>query len=196
MRPSGICEGVRKGCNPDWVPYPHKGLRRRCGAQIGARFGSDERADGCGGGAHVRTALCRLEAASASPHRSIVLQEQAPAGVEIIVGVRNHPGFGSLLVVGPGGVFVDLYSDKSVRLGPVHEQAARETLDETAAGKLLRGFRGDGPYDLDAAAKAIAAFSTFGAATLDTVAAVEINPLIVSKSAAFAVDLVIELHGT
>ena len=68
-------------------------------------------------------------------------------------------------------------------------------LDETAAGKLLRGVRGKAACDIDAAAAAIAAFSRFGAAGLDTLASLEINPLIVGPRGAKGVDLLFEPFG-
>jgi len=122
------------------------------------------------------------------------MQSQAGPGIEIIVGVRNHPGFGSLLVVGLGGTFVELLEETSVRLGPVDERTARDMLDEIRAGRLLRGYRGSGPFDIDAAATAIAALSRFGAATIDRLAALEINPLIVHAAGqgALGVDALFE----
>jgi hypothetical protein len=65
-------------------------------------------------------------------------------------------------------------------------------LEETAAGKLLRGARGSAAGDVDAAAEAIAAFSRFGAARVDTLASLEINPLIVGPRGATGVDFLFE----
>ena len=61
-----------------------------------------------------------------------------------------------------------------------------------AAAKLLAGFRGRGPYDPKAAARAIAALSRFGAATIGKLASIEINPLIVNENGAVGVDVLIE----
>ena len=80
------------------------------------------------------------------------------------------------MIVGPGGVLVELANQASVRLVRRNRAEARAMLDETAAGKLLRGARGKAACDLDAAALAIAAFSRFGAARIDTLASLEINP--------------------
>lgn len=137
----------------------------------------------------------KLHHATRSPRAAVVMQSQAKSGIELIVGVRNHPGFGSLLVVGLGGIFVELLRETSERLGPVDEDTARAMLDETKAGQVLRGFRGQGSFDIAAAAAAIAAISRFGAATIDSLAALEINPLIVHSSGqgATGVDLLIEL---
>ena len=125
----------------------------------------------------------------------IVVQATAEAGVELIVGIRNQKGFGSFVIVGPGGVLVELANQASVRLGPVTPDEAWAMLDETAAGKLLRGARGKAACDLDAAAAAIAAFSRFGAARVETLASLEINPLIVGPRGAKGVDVLFEPFG-
>ena len=129
-----------------------------------------------------------------SPGR-VIVQEMAGEGVEIIVGIRNDPKLGSFVVAGPGGVLVELANQASVRRGPVDEADARAMLEETAAGKLLRGVRGRGPWDLDAAARAIAALSRFGAAYRDTLATIEINPVIVGRAGALGVDVLTERHS-
>ncbi|HET7849007.1 MAG TPA: acetate--CoA ligase family protein [Pseudolabrys sp.] len=124
--------------------------------------------------------------------REIYVQPMSKPGVELILGVRNEPGFGSFVVVGVGGLFVELIKQASIRVGPVDEKEALAMLHETPAAKLLGGFRGNGPYDIDAVTRAIAALSRFGAATLGQLASVEINPLIVHESGAVGVDVLIE----
>jgi succinyl-CoA synthetase beta subunit len=124
----------------------------------------------------------------------IVVEKTAPEGIELIVGIRNQKGFGSFVVAGPGGVLVEITNKAAVRMGPVDEATATAMLEETVAGKLLRGVRGKGPWDIEAAAQAIAAFSRFGAAHIDTIAELEINPLIVGArgKGAFGVDVLLE----
>jgi acyl-CoA synthetase (NDP forming) len=127
-----------------------------------------------------------------SSTNEIVVQKMADCGVELIVGVRNEKGFGSFVIVGPGGVLVEISNQASVRLGPVTEEQVQVMIRETAAGKLLAGVRGKPACDIDAAAAAIAAFSRFGAAQIDRLAVLEINPLIVGVHGAAGVDLLIE----
>ena len=122
----------------------------------------------------------------------IYVQGMSKPGIELILGVRNEPGFGSFVVVGVGGIFVELIKQASIRLGPVSEPEALAMLHETPAAKLLGGFRGKGPYDIDAVARAIAALSRFGAATVGTLASIEINPLIAHEDGAVGVDILIE----
>lgn len=125
----------------------------------------------------------------------IIAQAMVPEGVELILGMRNEPGFGSFLLVGLGGVLVEVSREVSVSVAPVDAAAARAMLEETAAGTLLAGFRGKGPFDIEAAASAIAAFSVFGASQSSRLAALEINPLIVTTSGAFGVDALLEAHA-
>ncbi|MHB1219582.1 MAG: acetate--CoA ligase family protein [Alphaproteobacteria bacterium] len=125
---------------------------------------------------------------------AIVVQPMAGPGVELIVGVRNDPRFGSAIAVGLGGTFVEILREARVEIGPVTPAEARKMLDATRAGTILNGFRGKGPYDIDAAAEAIASLSRFGASTMGTLSAVEVNPLIVLEKGkgAVGVDVLLE----
>jgi len=125
----------------------------------------------------------------------IVVQEMAEDGVELIVGICNEVNLGSFVIVGPGGVLVELANQASVRLGPVDAGEARAMLFETAAGRLLQGARGRPACDIDATAAAIAAFSLFGAARASQLSALEINPLIVSPKGAKGVDLLLDVRA-
>ena len=124
----------------------------------------------------------------------VFVEPMAGAGVELILGARMDPGFGAVIAVGPGGTLVEVVGRASVRLAPLSVEVAREMLSETPAAKLLAGTRGAGPFDTEAAAHAIAAFSRFAHALRDEVAAVEVNPLIVlpQGQGVVGVDAVIE----
>ena len=125
---------------------------------------------------------------------NVVVQAMAPEGVELILGATNQPGFGSFVLAGPGGVLAEISAQASVRLGPVDLAMARAMLGETAAARLLGGVRGRPRCDIDAAARAIAAFSRLAAAHVGHYAALEINPLIVTARGAVGVDLLLEPH--
>jgi acyl-CoA synthetase (NDP forming) len=124
----------------------------------------------------------------------LVIQPMAKPGVELIVGIRNDPVFGPIIAVGPGGIFVEILNEVSVRLAPVDRQTALKMLDETRLKRLLGKFRGRGPFDIEAAADAVAALSQFGAATAGLLAAVEVNPLIVHEEGCgvVGVDVLLE----
>jgi acyl-CoA synthetase (NDP forming) len=87
--------------------------------------------------------------------------------------------FGMTLTVGLGGVLTEIYQDVSHRLLPVDEGIAREMLQSLKAYPLLEGYRGRAHADVDAACKAIAAFSDAVLALQEQVQEVEVNPLLV-----------------
>jgi acyl-CoA synthetase (NDP forming) len=109
----------------------------------------------------------------------LLVQEQVRPIAELLVGGRVDPDFGPLVVVGAGGVLVELYRDVAVRLAPIDESAALEALAETHVARLLEGFRGKPRGDAAAVARAVAAVSRFAARFADDLAEVEINPLAV-----------------
>ena len=150
--------------------------------------------------AGVRAAYADLDArlaavAPAGAPRAVGVQAMAGRGVELIVAVRNDPALGSFVVVGPGGVLVEVIQRTAVRRGPIDAATADAMLDETVAGKLLAGVRGAPPCDRAAAAEAIAAVSRLGALLHGAAATLEINPLIVLAQGAVGVDLLIEPAG-
>jgi acetate---CoA ligase (ADP-forming) len=124
----------------------------------------------------------------------IEVQPMVPAGLELLVGARREPAFGSLVIVGAGGKLVELIADTSLRLGCIDEEEGGRMLAETRIGALLEGYRDGVRFDLAAARSAIAAVSRLMAAAPPEIRAIEINPLIVLQAGhgAVAVDLVIE----
>ena len=129
------------------------------------------------------------EAAKGLDGACVVLQPMVGRGIELVVGIRNDLEFGSLLAVGLGGTLVEILDEVAVSLAPVDSAEAKAMLERTKAARLIRGVRGAGPFDLDAAADAIAAISRFGAAARDTLVALEVNPLIVGTRGALGVDV-------
>jgi acyl-CoA synthetase (NDP forming) len=128
----------------------------------------------------VRAAYDDVSAAlTGRPGAVVYLQPQAGTGIELLLGLRVDPAFGPVVAVGLGGTLVEVMKEASLRLAPVSVEEAAAMLDETRAGELLAGVRGRGPFDVAAAAEAIAAFSRFGAALAGDLAALEVNPLIV-----------------
>ncbi|HEY2228650.1 MAG TPA: acetate--CoA ligase family protein [Xanthobacteraceae bacterium] len=107
------------------------------------------------------------------------LVQEMVAGVEIIVGARQDPLFGPLLVVGAGGILVELVEDVACRLLPVGPQDARSMISELKAAKLLAGFRGRPAADVDALVAAICGLSDFYLEHRHHLCDLEINPLIV-----------------
>ena len=120
-----------------------------------------------------------LEAARKMSAPGYLVQKMMFPVAEILVGARVDPDFGPLIVVGAGGINVELYKDVAVRLAPIGEAEALEALAATRIARVLDGWRGAPPGDRKAAAKGIAAVSRFIADFAAEILEVEINPFAV-----------------
>lgn len=121
----------------------------------------------------------------------VLVQPMVPAGVEIMVGARVDPMFGPLIVVGLGGIFVELLKDTVLELAPVNKALALDMLERLKGGALLDGFRGGPAVDRDALADVIVRLAEFAADQKDRIAELDVNPLICAGSRVIAVDALI-----
>jgi acyl-CoA synthetase (NDP forming) len=118
----------------------------------------------------------------------VLVCETIPAGVELSLGIARDPALGPLIVVGAGGVLVEVLADRAVALPPVGEDLARQLITGLRIAPVLAGFRGGPRADLNAIVRAVADLSTLAAELGDELAALDINPLICGPSGAVAVD--------
>ena len=118
----------------------------------------------------------------------VLVCETIPPGVELSVGLARDPGLGPLLVVGTGGVLVELLADRAVALPPVSPAQAGPLLAGLRAARLLAGVRGQPPADHGAVAAAVAGVSQIAVELGDVLEALDINPLICGPGGAVAVD--------
>lgn len=121
----------------------------------------------------------------------VLVQPMVPQGTEIMVGARVDPQFGPMVVVGLGGIFVELLKDTAVRLAPVGPQEALKMLGELKAQGALDGFRGAEPVDRARLAEVIARISEFAADQHDRITELDVNPLICAGERIIAVDALI-----
>ena len=119
--------------------------------------------------------------------RALVCQE-VPPGIELALGIARDPDLGPLIVVGAGGVLVELLADRVVALPPVDEQLAAGLLTELRVSKLLAGARGAQPADHRAIIQAITGLSDLACDLGEELEALDVNPLICGPSGAVAVD--------
>jgi acyl-CoA synthetase (NDP forming) len=131
--------------------------------------------------AEVGSLLQRAAARPEGPLLGLLVQPMVHPVAELLVGGRVDPQFGPVVVVGGGGVLVELYRDVAVRLAPVTQAIALEMIGETRASALLGGWRGRPAGDVTAAARVVVALSRFVADFRDRVAETEINPLAVLR---------------
>ena len=115
--------------------------------------------------------------------------------VEVIVGVLRDADFGPVVVFGSGGVLVELFEDSSLRLPPLSRSDARGMIEENQATRLLEGFRGKPPADVEALVDALVRVSRLAVDLGDHIAALDINPLMVlpEGKGVRAVDALVEV---
>ena len=138
----------------------------------------------------IRTMMLRPEIARARVD-GFLLEEMAPAGQEVVIGGLRDPQFGPLVMVGLGGVFVEVMADVSFRICPITRLDAEEMLDELKGAPLLKGARGRKPASRAAILEALLKVGGAGGLLMthaDEIAEADINPLIVSEHGAVAVD--------
>jgi acyl-CoA synthetase (NDP forming) len=122
-----------------------------------------------------------------TPAVSVERMADLANGVEVIVGVRQDPHCGPIVMVGLGGVFTEVLDDVAVALAPVSEGEVVDLLRSLRSAALLDGARGREPVELQALAATVAALSRFAAAHPE-LAEVEANPVLASATGALALD--------
>jgi len=118
---------------------------------------------------------------------SVEATADVASGLELLVGARRDARFGSVVVVGAGGVHAELFRDTASALAPVTADEAEALLLRLGCAPLLLGARGRPPLDVRAAAEAVAALSRFAAAHPE-LAELEVNPLLVLEDGAVGLD--------
>lgn len=111
-----------------------------------------------------------------------VVQPMLSGGIELIVGCRWDAQFGPVVVVGSGGVLVEILDDVQMAIAPVSAAHARRLVDALRIAPVLAGARGRKPADIDALADAVARLSELAAALGPRLAELDINPLLVRES--------------
>lgn len=116
-----------------------------------------------------------------------LVQEMAPTGVELLVGVVADPEFGPVVAVAAGGTRAELLADTAVRIAPLSARDAREMVRALRTFPLLEGYRGAPRCDVAALERVLLALAALGEAHPE-IAEFECNPLIVGPDGAVAVD--------
>lgn len=122
---------------------------------------------------------------------------QMPPLAELIIGVKRDPLFGMVLVIGAGGIFVELLKDATPLLLPVRREDVEQALRGLKSFALLDGFRGRPAADLAPVIDAIMAIASYAQDNLDNLVELDVNPLMVNKNGVVAVDaLIVEASAT
>jgi acetyltransferase len=129
--------------------------------------------------------------------QGVSVQEMIGGGRELIVGMNNDAQFGPAVVVGLGGIFVEIMQDSALRLPPLTPDDAREMVTSLKGYPLLAGARGLAHLDVDAVVDTLCNFSQLCLDLQDEVAEIDINPLVVlpSGQGVRAVDCLVVRKG-
>ncbi len=108
----------------------------------------------------------------------VLVQENAPAGREVIIGLNRDPQFGPVIMFGLGGIYVEVLKDVVFRVAPLTEREAWKMIEEIRAARILKGFRGQPRADLEALADCLLRVSQLGV-YYPQISECDLNPLFV-----------------
>jgi hypothetical protein len=139
-----------------------------------------------------QTIVARAKAVTPPPRiAGVLVQKMMPQGVEMVVGARVDPLFGPLVVVGLGGILVEVLKDTALAPAPVSHDEALAMLVELKGARMLDGFRGMPAVDRSRLADVICHVAAFAADQRDAIAELDVNPLICTGGNITAVDALI-----
>ncbi len=111
----------------------------------------------------------------------------AKDAVELILGIKKDPVFGTCMMIGMGGTAAELFKDKSLGFPPLNERLARRMLENLKIYPLLKGYRGSTPKNIDKLIEIMIRMS-YLAADYPEIAELDVNPLLVTPDDAIALD--------
>lgn len=117
----------------------------------------------------------------------ISVQGMAKAGLEVIIGMTRDPQFGPVIMFGLGGVMVEVLKDVNFRMVPLDKKDASEMIRGIKGVKLLEGYRGQDPVDIECLEEMIMKLSDFIDKTPE-VKEIDMNPVFAYKDGAVVVD--------
>ncbi len=139
---------------------------------------------------HAVAAMLATARAATPPARvdGVLLETMVTGLAEAILGYREDPLVGPVVVLGMGGRVAELWRDVSIRLAPVSPEQAREMVREVRGLAIVRGFRGMPLGDVEALVAAVCAIGKLATFEGRPIAEAEINPLIIRGDGVIAVD--------
>lgn len=142
----------------------------------------------------IRASLAAKEPQAAFD--GVLVAQQIGRGVELVTGVQRDPEVGPVVMFGSGGVLLEVAKDVVFGAAPMTPDDALRLIERTGAARLLAGFRGAPPCDLNAVAETIAAVSRLAADFADEIESVDVNPLVAvpGERGAIALDALVVLR--
>lgn len=121
----------------------------------------------------------------------VIVMPMAGKGVELSFGMTRDPQFGPIVMLGAGGVLIEMLKDRRFALPPFGPEEAMRHLNALALRPLLDGKRGAPPTDLASLSQALSRFSVLAADLGDLIAEMDVNPLIAGPKGCVALDALI-----
>ncbi|MBN1626282.1 MAG: acetate--CoA ligase family protein [Deltaproteobacteria bacterium] len=125
-----------------------------------------------------------------------MLVEETVTGQELIVGAKIDYQFGPVILLGIGGTGVEIYQDVTMRMTPIDKGDVISMIDSLKGGKILRGFRGGEPVNLDALTLLLSGFSSLVTDLEEHIQSIDLNPVMCSGKRCVIADARIILNGT
>jgi succinyl-CoA synthetase beta subunit len=122
----------------------------------------------------------------------VLVEKMVRGNREFVIGLSRDPQFGPCVMFGLGGIFTEALKDVTFRVAPLSMEDALEMIDEIKTKKLLGEFRGSPAVDRNALAKALVGIGDLGI-KYDSIAEIDINPLIICGDKPVAVDALVVL---
>jgi acyl-CoA synthetase (NDP forming) len=145
----------------------------------------------------VRQAAAAMTARAASLSVTLdgmLVAKQVAGGTEVVLGVQRDVEMGPVVMFGMGGILVELFKDVSFAPAALDREQARAMVSETRAARLLAGFRGRKPGDIDALCDVLVGLGRLACDLGDAIEAVDINPLLVREQGVVALDALVVLR--
>ncbi len=144
--------------------------------------------------ASLQAAACAMQARFSQVPHALLVQPMAAPGLELILGARQDPVFGPVVLVGMGGELAEVLSDTVIELAPLNAAMARSMLERLRGYALLRGFRSQPGVDLGAVVTCLVRLARLIHKRRD-ILEIDLNPLVAYPQGAVAVDALVRLTG-
>jgi acyl-CoA synthetase (NDP forming) len=141
-----------------------------------------------------RRLIDRLRARPVVNFAEVLVERMMPSGTEMIIGARRDPQFGPVIMVGSGGIFVEVLRDVACRVAPVDRTDAKEMWQELRAAPILTGARGQEPLDTDSLEELLVTVSRL-ATNHGGLIEMDLNPVLLYPTGVVVVDARILVEG-
>jgi acyl-CoA synthetase (NDP forming) len=119
--------------------------------------------------------------------RGVLVQKMVLDGKEVIIGTKQDPSFGPVVLFGLGGIYVEVFKETSLRVAPINRPEAEEMISELKAAAIFKGIRGERPLDIETLVENLLRLSQL-MMDFSEIEGIDVNPIKVRKKGAVAVD--------